>query len=214
MFGILEEQVFEFEYNGTTYYYNKTRKADQVRVEKDKEGKDRFVGKFKCTRCNGQGQSTWRRDNGICYECRGLGYYTNILTATKNKETAERRIVAKKKKKEAQKDENYKKMIADNLKRTMIKYGEKIYLILDTVEYSTYKSREYLKSKGAWWNPDWMSWWVRSIDNEEDFKDFQVYEINVSDVLNEYNKVNDMKIRTVVLHYIDWLESKKGEVIV
>lgn len=210
----MEERVFEFEYNGTTYYYNRVREADNVIVEKDKDGKDKFIGKFKCGRCNGQGYSTWRRSNGICYECRGLGYSKYILLTTKNKSTAERRIVAKKEKKEAERDENYKKMLATNMEKTIAKYGESFYLVLDTIEYSTYKSRDYLKSKGVWWNPDWMCWWIKSIGNEEDFKDFQTYKIAVSDVLNEYNRIDDMKIRSVVLKYLDWLETKKGRVIV
>lgn len=214
MFGCTE-QVFEFEYNNVTYYYNKVRKAESIRVEQDKDGKDKFIGRFTCGRCGGQGQSTWRPHNGICYECKGLGYYTNILNTTKNKETAERRIAANIAKKEAQRTEAQNKLLADNLQKTTSMYGDKFHVILDTKEFSTYGSREYLKSKGARWNPDWQCWWTKHTDTvDEDFKDFQTYEIPVSMVLNEYNRIDNFRLRGTVLKYLDWLEAQKGKVIV
>lgn len=211
----MENKIFDFEYQGIKYYYIRNRKADRVRVEKDKDGKDKFVGIFNCTKCGGAGQGGWRRDNGICYDCHGLGYYTIILNTTKNISTAERRIKADKEKKERQQDENRKKMLEDNLRRNLYKYSEIFYIILDTLEHSTYNEREYLKSKGARWNPDWDCWYVKKYDNvESDFKDFQIYEIPLEKVMNENNWISWTTIRGVVLKYKDWLESKRGVEIV
>lgn len=211
---IEQEKVYEFEHNGIKYYYNKYREADGIIVEKDKEGKDRFIGKFNCLKCNGKGQSSWRRDNGICYDCRGLGYWTNILNVTKNKETAERRIIAKAEKKQKQLDENYKLCIERNLEYNLKKYGEVFYIILDTLEHSTYTEREYLKSKEARWNPSWNCWWSKKTDTiKEDFKDFKLCKISFDKVKNESNCINDSTIRDIVIENKVSLDNKRGVLI-
>lgn len=210
----MENKIFDFEYQDSKYYYIRSRKADRIRVDKDKEGKPKYIGIYKCSKCGGEGSSTWSRDNGICYDCHGLGYYTIILNTTKNLSTAERRLQAEKDKREAAKDENYKKMIEDNLRKTEYIYGDTFCTILDTLEYSTYKSREYLKSKGARWSYDFNSWFVKKSETtEEDFKDFVLKEYKTKDYLNEYNKVEYLSIRNDVMEYKDKLEQSKGEVI-
>lgn len=210
----LEDRIYDFEYQGTKYYYIRKSEANTIKVEKDKFGKDRFIGVYKCTRCGGEGQSNWRPHNGICYECKGIGHTTVILDTTKNISTAERRLQASKDKKEAEKNEAQKQLLERNLQNTQNLYGDEFYLILDTLEYSTYKSKEYLKSKGARWNPDWTCWWTKSTDTvAEDFKDFQLYKIPVKEVINEYNRIKNDGIRTAVYKYRDWLESKRGVVV-
>lgn len=206
----LKEQIFDFEYEGTKYYYLRKSKADNIRLEKDKDGNNIFRGVYKCTRCGGKGESWWQRDNGICYECRGLGHTTIKLDVTKNISTAERRLQAIKDKE----DTGERLRIRDNLQRMINLYGNEFVLILDTPEYSTYKSREYLKSKGAWWNPEFGCWWTKKTAGViTDFKDFKLLSVKLETVLNEYNIVDSNKLRRAVLSYMDELESKKGVVI-
>lgn len=214
MFERLEEQVFDFDYKDIKYYYNRTKKADRIRVEKDKEGKDKFVGIYSCPRCSGKGESWWQRDNGICYMCRGKGYYTLILNVTKNKSTAERRLQAEIDKRKSQETDGIRKQKENNLNRTLDKYGDIFYLILDTLEYSTYKSREYLKSKGARWNPDFNCWWVtKSETTLEDFKDFELKEIITKDSMNDYNVIDYEPIRHLVYEHRQKIEISKGVII-
>lgn len=211
----MEEQVFSFEYEGMTYYYNRVDKPDNIILEKDSNNKDKFIGRFKCPRCGGKGQSTWRPSMGICYMCRGKGYYTNILNVTKNIETAKRRIASKVAKRSKQEEEKRQELLNKNMEYTVKRYSDEFYIILDTLETSTYKTREYLKSKKAMWNPDWICWWIKAeIMNEEDFKDYKICKIPVNTVLNEYNRVDNDKVRLTVTNYLDWLDKKRGKVIV
>lgn len=211
----MEEKVFSFEYQETKYYYNKDREADSIVLEKDSNNKDKFIGRFKCPKCNGKGQSTWRPNMGICYLCRGKGYYTGVLNVTKNLSTAERRIASKIAKRSKQEEEKRQELLNKNKEYTARRYSDEFYIILDTLETSTYKTREYLKSKKAMWNPDWMCWWMKAETmNEEDFKDYKICKIPVNMVLNEYNRVDNDKVRFTVIDYMDWLEKKRGKVIV
>lgn len=211
----MENEIFDFEYKDEKYYYIRSRKADRIRVDKDKDGKPKFVGMFNCTKCGGKGSSTWNRDNGMCYDCHGLGYYTIILNTTKNKSTAERRLQAEKDRKEAEKDENFKKMVGSNLQKTEYVYGDAFCIILDTLEHSTYKDREYLKSKGARFSYDFNSWFVKKTETtDKDFKDYVLKEYKTKEHLNEYNRIDYTQIRSDVIEYKDKLEQSKGEVII
>lgn len=208
------EKVFQFEYQGITYYYNRIKEPERVRVEKDKEGKPEFIGLFDCPRCSGKGSSWWNRDNGICYLCHGLGYTSIKLNVTKNKGTVERRIQANIEKKEREQTEAMKQQLEKNLQKSLDTYGESFYLILNTEEHSTYLDRMYLKMCGARWNPDFNSWWIKDENYKEKvLKDYKIIEMKTRENMNEYNVVVGDNVKKVVTNYNKELEDKKGDVI-
>lgn len=207
-----KEKVFNFEYDGIVYYYNRLRKADQIKVERDSENKLRFLGRFNCSRCGSRGESTWNRDNGVCYECRGKGYTEIILNTTKKLSTAERRVQAKFDKKQNEQGEWYNKLIENNILITKSTYSDSFYLILDSKTRSTYKDREYLKNYNARWNPLWRCWWIKFYDDAKiDFTGFKLILIRTKDVLNDYNKIDDEKIHAIVYEYNLILEQLKDK---
>lgn len=215
---IMNKEIFEFEKDNITYYYIRARKADNIWVETDSQGKPKFTGVFNCSRCGGQGQSfMWKRDNGICYGCHGLGYTTVTLDVTKNKSTAERRLEALKVKAKKQEEEEIKRCEqrraeakVRNTAWTLKTYSENFYVILDTLEKSTYEEREYIKSKGGRWNYSMSCWWVKASDTvEEDFKDFKIYKLPTEKLLKDNGELDTSRINLAVIDYNYELNKKK-----
>lgn len=215
----VDEKIFEFEKDGITYYYIKRFEVDTIYKEKDKRGKDKFIGHIQCTKCHGTGEVVWRRDNGICYSCHGIGYLRVNLDVTKNRATAERRLQAlavKKEKQQKEEAERCKQRRLEAIKRntewTFKKYTDNFYIILDTLDKSTYKEREYIKSKGGQWSYAFNCWWIPSNDNvKEDFKDFQIYELPTKNLLTDYGELDTFRVYQVVLAYLDKLKEKRGK---
>lgn len=213
----MEDAIFDFEYEGTKYYYIRCAKADRILVDKDKHGKTRFKGAYRCVRCGGEGEGNWQRDNGICYECWGTGYSKVILETTKNLETAQRRLKVKQDKAKEIQDRIEKQMkerkehqLEYNLERIVKQYTETFYLILDTLDKSTYYEREYIKSKGGHFNYSFCSWWIPKYDNiQNDFKDFYIQEIQTRKVLDEYNELDVEPLYKIVTNYKKELDNKR-----
>lgn len=184
--GFAEEAIYDFDYEGTKYYYIRRSKADKVVVEKDKYNKNRYIAVYKCCKCHGKGEVHWLRDNGICYDCGGKGFYTIILDPTKNLQTAERRL----NKIITDRDNRYNEFRNDNLKKTMEKYSKSFYAITDDKK-STYNEREYLKSLGAKWNPDARCWTIKEeLIKGNELEGFKTFRYITEDTLNEYYTID------------------------
>lgn len=213
----MEKKIFDFEYKETKYYYIRYSKVDKIIISEDKNGKLKFKGSYKCTRCKGTGQVIWRRDNGICYACHGYGYINVSLNTTKNKSTAERRLkFLEIKKEEQQKQELIKceqrrlAMIKRNIDYTFKKYTDNFYLILDTLEKSTYNNKEYIKSKGGYWSYSFNCWWI-PVSNlvVNDFKGFKLYKMTTKNLIEENGELDTFKVNEFVLNYKKELNYEK-----
>lgn len=210
------DKIFEFERDGITYYYIRKSRADSIWTDTE-NGKTKFTGVFTCSKCHGEGHGLWRRDNGICYSCHGLGYSTVKLNVTKNKSTAERRLQTMKVNKEKRQQEELircekrrEEARIRNTEWTLKTYTESFYLILDTLEKSTYEEKEYIKSKGGRWNPAFSCWWVKASDTvEEDLKDFKLVKLLRKNLMKENGEIDSTRINIAVLDYNYELNLKK-----
>lgn len=187
----MDYDIYKFNYNNETFYYIESIEPEEVIIEKDDlKNQIKYYGKYTCGRCHGKGNGWWPRDNGICYLCHGYGYTVKTLKVTKNYNTIIRRLNSIKKKD----IEDKQQFLNNNLNRMLKMYGDKFYLILDTKDKKTYDNREYLKSKGARWKPEFRCWWSKN----KDIKDFDLIEVITQDHLNEFNIIITDQIQEII----------------
>lgn len=200
MFEPIKQEIKEVEFDNQKYYYATTHEFLKVVKDVDLLGKVKYFGLDKCWKCHGTGSVHWQRDNGICYECRGSGRIATRLKLSKNRETIQRRID----KKERLEKEKYDNAYNIELNKTLEKYGEKFYLILNG-EKNTYETKEDLKQKGSKFEGYIKAWWNKSLDG---ITGYTTIEVITSDTLNEYGRLNYEKLEDMICKKLIENESK------
>lgn len=199
----MEEKIFEFkDENGTIYYYSSYEEYSEIRkIISKSNGKVKFKAVTQCWKCGGKGivYPFMHIYEGTCFACGGSGHQLTTLKVAKNKETIERRLKAKRDK-EQERIDNFAN---NNLKRTLEKFSEKFYIILDTPGHSTYDEKEFLKKeKEAHWDGWFRKWW----STRNDIENFDLLEIETRKVLTSTNTIDSELIDTLIYNY---LENKK-----